>query len=184
LPDVAGHSSLYDYSLAERFVPVRIQRWCTDKFKIRPLYAYFERPCEVLIGIDSAEAHRARDSRDKAITNVFPLVERGIDRQGCIEIIEAHGLPVPPKSGCYFCPFQRRSQWVELNRSHPDLWCKAVALDAASQERQREAGSDEMIYLADRPLDELVRAKDGRGRYTIDDQLDFFDDRRPCQCGL
>lgn len=35
-----------------------------------------------------------------------------------------------------------------------------------------------------KPLGELIKAKDGRGRYGGTDQEGLFDDRRPCQCGL
>jgi hypothetical protein len=177
-PDNEGFDNLYDYAMAAGFVPMRTLRWCTDKFKIRPLYAHFERPCRVYIGIDADEERRARDSRDPEIENVFPLVERGIGRQGCVEIIEAHNLPVPPKSGCFICPFQRRSQWIDLNANHPDLWCKAVTLEAESRVRDKRA------VITDRPLEELIRAKDARGRYAAEDQESLFDDRRPCQCGL
>jgi hypothetical protein len=176
---------LYDYCEASKMVPVRMMRWCTDHFKIRPLYAYFERPCEVLLGIDAGEERRAKDSRDREITNLFPLVERGIDRAGCVAIIEAHGLTVPMKSGCWFCPFQRRSQWIALNRDYPDLWCRALSLEHMSlvSQQERKPGMDP-VYICDRPLAEVIRAKDGHGFYTDEDQLDLFDDRRPCQCGL
>lgn len=174
---------LYDYCEASRMVPVRIMRWCTDHFKMRPLYEYFERPAEVLVGIDAGESRRAKDSRDKQLSNIFPLVDRGIDRAGCEAIIEAHGLPIPKKSGCWFCPFQRRSQWVDLSRRHPELWCKALTLEAINCGWALERGVEPM-WLAGRPLEEVVRAKDGHGHYQPDDQGDLFDDRRPCQCGL
>src|ERR1700686_4570182 len=31
---------LRDQALAERIIPVRISRWCTDKWKIRPIQSY------------------------------------------------------------------------------------------------------------------------------------------------
>lgn len=182
-PNAYGEfEGLYDYCEASKMVPVRIMRWCTDHFKIRPLYAYFERPAEVLLGIDAGEPHRAKDSRSPDFHNVFPLVDRNIDRAGCVVIIEAHGLPVPMKSGCWFCPFQRRSQWVTLNREYPELWCKALSLEAQNVAYSIERGH-EPLYLASRPLTEIIRAKDGRGHYQPDAQDALIDDRRPCQCG-
>ena len=184
-PDFRGFDDLYDYCIDARIVPTRFMRWCTQNFKIKPLHDYFETPCEVFIGIDADEERRAKDSAVDGMTNRFQLIEQGIGRQGCIDIIEAHGLRVPPKSGCYICPFQRRSQWVELNQAHPELWCKAIGLERVNIEAQSERRpGDEPMYLADKPLDSIVRAKDARGRYADDDQLDLFDDRRPCQCGL
>lgn len=184
-PDFRGFNDLYDYCMDARIVPTRFMRWCTQNFKIAPLHEYFERPCTVFIGIDADEERRAKDSRVEGMVNVFPLIERGIDRQGCIDIIQAHGLPIPMKSGCYICPFQRRAQWIELNRDHPDLWCKAVGLEQINIDAQAERRPGETpMYLADRPLDSVIRAKDGRGRRVSDEQQDLFDDRRPCQCGL
>ena len=184
-PDFRGFDNLYDYCMTARLVPTRFMRWCTQHFKIEPLHSYFETPCEVYIGIDADEERRAKGSRTDGMTNIFPLVERGIGRQGCIDIIESHGLPVPPKSGCYICPFQRRSQWIALNQEHPELWCKAETLERTNIEAQEERRPrDAPLWLADRPLMEVIRAKDGRGRRVSADQQDLFDDRRPCQCGL
>lgn len=180
-----GYDNLYDYCTDAEITPVRIMRWCTDHFKIRPLMAYYERPCVSYIGIDADEERRVRPSRVEGVENVYPLVDRGIGRDSCIDIIKAHDLPVPPKSGCFICPFQRRSQWIELNRDHPDLWCKAVTAEQRSIDAQeRRAKDGNPVYLVDRPLPEVIRAKDGRGRYAKDDQEALFDDRRPCQCGL
>jgi len=38
--------------------------------------------------------------------------------------------------------------------------------------------------MTQRPLEEIIRAKDGRGHYTDEAQDALWDDRRPCQCGL
>jgi hypothetical protein len=47
----------------------------------------------------------------------------------CQKIIHQAGLPLPPKSSCFFCPFKKRNEWIEMKREKPDLWAKAVALD-------------------------------------------------------
>jgi len=65
-----------------------------------------------------------------------PLVDRYITRQGCIEIIQAEGLDMPQKSGCWICPFQPKSQWHELYRRHPDLFERAARLEELSSERR------------------------------------------------
>ncbi len=171
--------TLYDYYAAHQMVPVRTIRACTVEYKLVPLSAYMQPPCVVYMGISADEAHRAERiiaGCRPAEKKLFPLIEEGIDRQGCIEIIQAHGLPVPIKSGCFICPFQRASQWRELYRQHPDLFAKAKALEDANIARLREQGRAP-IYLADAPLETVARAG----------QRDMFDSARaqePCLCGL
>lgn len=98
--------NLYDYSMAVGRFPDRKIRWCTSRFKSRVLEKYQQSPAFVFIGIDAGESHRAKISSKNGFEYRWPLIEREIDRNGCIEIIKAHGLPVPIKSGCWFCPFQ------------------------------------------------------------------------------
>ena len=59
-----------------------------------------------LLGIDAGE-RRSRISDRAGL--YYPLVDAGIDRQECHEIIEAFGVCNPGKSGCMFCP--RVTKW-------------------------------------------------------------------------
>ncbi|MBV5330383.1 MAG: hypothetical protein JZU65_22585, partial [Chlorobium sp.] len=70
----------------------------------------------------------------KGVESRWLLIEHGIDREGCVKLISDAGLIVPPKSGCWFCPFQRKGQWTRLRREHPELYCKAQKLEARSME--------------------------------------------------
>lgn len=165
---------LYDYSLKYKILPSRWMRWCTDKFKIRPLYEYFERPCIVYIGIDSGEKKRAKPSRDSDIENRFPLIEESMNRQDCISYIEKVGrIPVPRKSGCYFCPFASRKDFEYIRDYKHDLWCKTKKLETSAIARRKEQGKTP-IYLRDKPLDAVV----------LEGQSDLWGLRKPCQCGM
>ena len=139
-PSVEGFSDIYEYFWHYRMVPFIRYRMCTAKFKIRPLQKHCIGPAYELIGIDAGEAHRAKESTKKGLVSRYPLVEYGIDRSGCIDIIKAHGLPVPMKSGCYFCPMQRKDQWKLLRRRHPDLFLKSERLEARNNEYRAEKG--------------------------------------------
>lgn len=167
---------IYEYYWQYRCIPMRVARWCTVHWKVRPLNAYMsERPCTVYLGIDYSERHRSdkilryeREGEKKE----FPLVEDQIDRRGCTEIIESHGLPVPMKSGCYFCPHQRVGQVRDLRTRHPELFCKALALERRSNEMRGTS----YFLVDDRPFDEVA----------MDMQADLFGERdmSPCLCGL
>ena len=185
-PDVTGVSDLYEYCIKYAILPDRRFRWCTQKFKVEPVGAYYERPALELIGFDAGEAKRRLSITGKiGVEQDFPLIAAGIDRQGCIDLIKRHGLPVPPKSGCYFCPFQGRRQWQELRKIHPELFCKAQKLEQMTNERRRAVGKGP-VYFRDIPLGDLIQVKDSRGRRALQGQTEAFDsfDRPPCRCGL
>jgi len=131
-PNVKGYDNIYDFYWAERLVPFIKYRSCTDKFKIQTLKKHHEKPCTVFIGFDVREKHRVQESNIKGITYEYPLIEYGLNRRDCKKIIHDHNIPIPPKSGCYICPFQSRESWWALARDHPDLFWKAVALEENS----------------------------------------------------
>ncbi len=164
---------LYDYCLEKHIIPSRWMRWCTDKFKIIPLYKYFGRPCVVYIGIDAGEIKRAKPSKDIHIDNQFPLIEEGMDRVACEEYIQKAGLSIPRKSGCYFCPYSKKKDFEDLRNNEPDLWCKTKTLEDNMNATRKEQGK-EPIYLSHKSLDAVVQ----------EGQMDLFGLRKPCQCGL
>lgn len=139
-PDVEGYSNLYEYFLHYKMVPSMMLRFCTDKFKINPLYRYFERPCVCYIGMALDEAHRCKESRDANIHNKFPLVENKMSRKDCKQYIRDHGRRVPMKSGCWLCPMQKASQWRLLKRLHPDLYAKAKLMEEINIENRIKKG--------------------------------------------
>lgn len=180
-------STVEERCFRRRIIPYKGKRWCTKEYKVDVLKAYYKTPCIELIGIDAEEAHRAKHLVGKiGVEQDFPLIAAGINRQGCIEIIKRHGLPIPPKSGCYICPFQSRAQWIELKRKHPELFCKAMKLEKLCNERRAAAGKSS-VYFRDIPLEVLVQPKDNRGHLAKPGQGMLFDpdhDRPPCRCGL
>ena len=134
---VTSHLSRGDlkaWYISKKMIPVRLIRSCTDLFTIRPIYKYLEskygkQHFNVYIGIASDEAHRAKESGRQDRTMLYPLVENGIDREGCIKIIKAEKFTVPVKSGCYFCPFQSKANWNMLLLQHPELYDKAMEFE-------------------------------------------------------
>ena len=66
---------------------------------------------------------------------VYPFKEDGIIKDDVIRILEESGVGIPEyyswrsRSGCYFCFFQQRGEWVRLREQHPDLWEKAKAYE-------------------------------------------------------
>lgn len=120
--------------IAAHMTPSMQYRWCTDRWKIRPIREhvkanYSPLPATAVIGFSLDEAHRMHKPHWPEYVNEYPLVDRRLTRSDCIRIIEGHGWKVPPKSGCYFCPFQSGSKWRELFYSHPGLYDRAVSIE-------------------------------------------------------
>jgi len=129
VPNVEGCHTILEYCYKRQIIPIKTYRWCTDKFKIRPIHAYVKRPCEIMIGISYDESSRCRPSSDRRIINRYPLVERKITRKKCIKIIQDHGLKVPQKSGCFFCPFMTRKEARNLFINYPELYQQVLDLE-------------------------------------------------------
>ncbi|MFF0850142.1 phosphoadenosine phosphosulfate reductase [Streptomyces sp. NPDC003280] len=141
-------------------IPVRMSngapgtRSCTASFKIQVIAdelkrrgATKEAPATVGIGISLDEIDRANKRRCEPHEQIeYPLLERGIRRIDCARIIRTAGLPVPPKSSCWFCPFHRPETWHDMRRSEPELFERACQLEELLNRRRDELGKDH-VYL-------------------------------------
>lgn len=98
----------------------------------------------------------------------YPLVEWGWDKRRCIDEIRAHGLPVPIKSRCWCCPFQRVREWRYIWSVHPGLWERAVAMEENSRPPTNSGrpGSREHLTF------------DPHGRFTLRELGERFAGRR------
>lgn len=146
-------------------VPAR--RACTADFKIRVIGKELRRlgataasPALVGIGISVDEVERANSRRSEPYeTVVYPLLDLGLSRGDCVRIIVRAGLPVPPKSSCWFCPFRRMNSWLDMRWRDPGLFDRAATLERTLSERCLQAGRDP-VYLTDlgRPLAQAIPA--------------------------
>jgi len=111
------------------------RRQCTRHWKIVPIRHWLReqgaKQATIQIGISIDEAHRANNADVKWLTHRWPLIEMGMDRQACINIIQETGLPVPPKSSCFMCPYRRVSEWKKLRAEQPYEFDRAVAYESA-----------------------------------------------------
>ena len=87
-----------------------------------------------LIGFDAGEQRRAKFPEDEKYTWRYPLIEYGLDRDGCVQSIKDHGLAVPPKSSCFFCPASKKNEIINLAQDHPDLMKRALQIEKSAEE--------------------------------------------------
>ncbi len=118
-------------------LPSPQMRWCTRQMKIKPMEEWIgEEPTTSYVAIRADEANRKGYVSTKPnITAVFPFVEDGIDHDAVMKILTDAGIGLPEyyewrtRSGCYFCFYQRKAEWVGLADRHPDLFERAVAIE-------------------------------------------------------
>lgn len=119
-------------------LPSPQMRWCTRQVKIKPLEDWLgEDPAISYVAIRSDERNRKGYVSTKPnIQAVFPFIEDGIDHEGVLKILDDAGVGLPAyyewrtRSGCYFCFFQRKAEWVGLADRHPDLFERAKAIES------------------------------------------------------
>lgn len=170
-------------------IPARLQngapgnRTCIVDFKIRIIDkavkdAGHER-YTVGIGFSLDEMHRCRTIEWEETYNgiwkiqEYPLIDLRLNRNACSKIIQDAGLPVPPKSSCYFCPFHSPTEWMRIKRETPDLFAKAVEVEKRLKAKRRTLGKDEIwLHPALVPLEQAVA------------QMVFdFDEKENCESG-
>lgn len=109
-------------------------RWCTRMLKLRPFEEYVGNdPVYLYVGIRADESQRTGYISSKPnIIPRLPFVEDTIIHRDVLRLLTESGLGLPDyqtwrsRSGCYFCFFQQRREWVGLLDRHPDLYWKAA----------------------------------------------------------
>ena len=175
------------------YLPSTRMRWCTRQLKLKPFEEYVGSDLVIsYVGIRADEDREGYISTKPNIKAVFPFKEGKIRHADVLRILEEAGLGLPKyyewrsRSGCYFCFFQRKEEWVGLKERHPDLYDKAKTyekLDPETNARYTWQQGESLDELADpeRVAQIKARAKIGKPTSgTLVDVLDEDDDERAC----
>ncbi|EPG3363363.1 phosphoadenosine phosphosulfate reductase family protein [Acinetobacter baumannii] len=134
----------FDFWLMQHnnYLPSAQARWCTIKMKLKPfedwVKTFLLEGYEVFsyVAIRSDEEYReGYQSKNKNLHIKLPFREHGVDKQNVLEILEQTGLGLPEyykwrsRSGCTFCFFQRKIEWVGLLENHPEAFEEAKAYE-------------------------------------------------------
>lgn len=157
------------------YLPSTRMRWCTRKLKIEPFEDWVgEDDALSYIGIRADEPTReAYVSTKPNIRPVYPFKDDGIVKEDVFRILKESGVGVPKyydwrtRSGCYFCFFQRKAEWLGLKERHPDLFELAKGYEKPPSEGQ---GTQGFTWSQSETLAEMAspeRAKQIRERYAV-----------------
>jgi len=156
-------------SVYKGMLPSSHRRWCTKMLKLKPFEAYVgDGPVINYVGLRADENRTGYISTKPNIIAVYPFQDDGLVRADIMRILEESGLGLPPymdwgrsRSGCYFCFYQQKIEWVRLYEKYPDYfalameyeekavqvgeqfyWSKAESLRELSQPERRKAIRD------------------------------------------
>lgn len=120
------------------FLPSAQTRWCTRQLKLRPFEQWVRPLLEEgkriysYVAIRGDEEYReGYSSKDKNLIIKLPFKEAGIDKADVLDILEGAGLGLPEyyswrtRSGCTFCFYQQKIEWVRLMERHPEAFEEA-----------------------------------------------------------
>lgn len=120
------------------FLPSAQTRWCTRQLKLRPFEQWIKPMLDngqrviSYVAIRSDEEYReGYTSKHNNLIVKLPFKDAGVDKPGVLELLEASGLGLPKyyewrtRSGCTFCFFQQKIEWVRLKERHPDAFEEA-----------------------------------------------------------
>ena len=111
------------------------------------------------LGISTDEIHRAHPGPGV----VYPLLDLvPMPRVACSLLVISAGLPQPPRSSCWMCPFRSPGEWRSLKERGDGDWERAVALD---RELRTFDVYEQTHYLhrSMKPLDEVDLGDDSQG---------------------
>lgn len=139
----------FDFWLREygHFLPSVKARWCTRQLKLVPFRNWVKPWLDAgdqvhsYVAIRSDESHRdGYDSGHENLTVHLPFREAGIDHAGVMDLLRGAGVGLPKyydwrsRSGCTFCFFQQKIEWVRLKQHHPDKFDEAKRYEKSALE--------------------------------------------------
>lgn len=143
------------------------RRQCTSEYKLKPmirkqreLLGYKPRAriplgsLEILIGISTDEAYRMKPARERWARNTWPLIDKRMSRQDCLNWMASRGYPTPRKSSCLGCPYHDDDQWREI-KADPDAWADVLEVDVAIREPVRRMRGQQFMHADRIPLADI-----------------------------
>ena len=159
------HKSPFDKYLKDYgyLLPSPQTRWCTRKLKLDPFRMWIKPWLDqgdkiiqyVAIRADETEREGLWNTNPNIIT-LLPFREHGITKEMVTTILNDNKIGLPKyydwrsRSGCTFCFFQQKIEWVNLKERHPDKF-----EEAKSYEKTALSHSSPFTWSQGESLEEL-----------------------------
>lgn len=139
----------FDYWLKQynNFLPSAQTRWCTRQLKLKPFEDWLKPILDAGTVVHSYVAIRADEpyregynAKQKNLKIQFPFRDAGIDKPGVMELLDNSGIGLPKyyewrsRSGCTFCFYQQKIEWVRLKERHPEAFQEAMDYEKTAVE--------------------------------------------------
>lgn len=157
----------FDFWLREynHFLPSPQTRWCTRQLKlapfeqwVRPMLAAGDKVTSYVAIRSDEEYREGYSSTHKNLKISLPFREHGVDKRGVLEILDSAGVGLPKyydwrsRSGCTFCFYQQKIEWVRLRQRHPEAF-----EDAKRYEKNAMEHGSPFTWTKGEPLDQLEK---------------------------
>jgi len=140
----------FDYWLKKfrYYLPSPNARWCTRAMKIEPFKKWVKQDLDAgrrvvtYIAIRADEPYRSGlISKNGLMVPSLPFREDGVDKEDVLDILHDSGLGLPEyykwrtRSGCTFCFYQQKIEWLRLRERHPQAYQEAIDLEKLSMQQ-------------------------------------------------
>lgn len=139
--------NLKDYIKKHKYFPSHGARYCTRLFKIEPMDKFLaeQGECELMIGFNADEAsdRKGNFGLQKNVKYTYPLVDNGLTRQNCIELLKRANLeplfpPYMRRGGCDICFYKSKKEWKALvNLNEKKAW-ELAEFEASIQSERKD----------------------------------------------
>ncbi|HUX54232.1 MAG TPA: hypothetical protein VMV56_07455 [Williamwhitmania sp.] len=155
--------------------------FCSDKWKSEIVKRYLnkrygeksltKRGVNHWLGFTTDEVKRIKKPSSKKWLKSYPLIELGLSRNQCIELVVRFGLPKPPRSNCWMCPNMNANSWLSLT---PDDLARAIEFERELKVKYPHL----FLHQSFKPLSEV----DFKNYIPSENQLEF--EFTGCDTGL
>lgn len=144
----------------------QLPTFCSNEWKQRVVRRWLRQsergygqknPVTQWIGFSTNEISRCKPTGVKWIDTEWPLIMGyglRLNRADCVRLVEDAGLPTPPRSACWMCPFRTNKEWAHQRETQPKDHLKAIQLDELIRKNDRR-GEGLYVHLSRVPLGDV-----------------------------
>lgn len=130
----------------------QLRSFCSGEWKRDAVYRYLrepergygpKNPIIQWIGFTLDEIGRCSPSKRKWAEIKWPLLmdySVTLRRRDCVRLVVDAGLPPPPKSSCYICPYRSNAEWREQRDNEPEDHAKAIEIEREIRAKDERGG--------------------------------------------